>query len=261
MNAIRTGPATKPLAAVTGASSGIGLELARCCAEHGFDLLVAANDAEIQDTACELRATTGANVEGDEADLATRGGVDRFYSAAGGRPIDALLANAGRGLGRAFLDQDFEDVRRVIDTNITGTVYLIRKIGLEMRARHDGRILITGSIAGRMPGGFAAVYNGTKAFLDSFAIALRNELNDSGVTVTCLIPGATDMELFGRAQMLGTKRRAKKDDPVYIARIGFEAMMKGSADVVTGLESRLQAATSAIAPSERRTELDFAWHR
>jgi uncharacterized protein len=246
----KDGPTARPLAAVTGASSGIGLELARCCADHGFDLLIAANEPQIQQAAQQLRAM-GTNVEAIEVDLATRGGVDRFCSAAGGRPIDALLANAGRGLGHAFLDQDFEEVRRVIDTNITGTIYLIQKIAADMRARHDGRMLITGSIAGLMPGSFSAVYNGTKAFLDSFALALRNELKDSGVTVTCLMPGPTDTEFFARAEMRDTKvASSKKDDPADVARVGFEAMMNGSSDVVTGLKNKLEATAASITPSE-----------
>ncbi len=181
----------RPLAAVTGASTGIGYELARCCAEHGFDLLIAANEPAIEEAAQRLR-TLGGQVQAVDVDLATRAGVDQFCSVASARPIDALLANAGRGLGHAFLDENFEDIRRVIDTNVTGTVYLIHKVGAQMRARGRGRILITGSIAGFMPGSFSAVYNGTKAFLDSFSLALRNELENSGVTVTCLMPGPTD---------------------------------------------------------------------
>ena len=102
-----------------------------------------------------------------------------------------------------------------------------------------------------MSGSFSAVYNGTKAFLDLFAIALRYELNDSGVTVTCSMPGATDTEFFERAEMLDTKvGTSKKDDPADVARTGFEAMMKGTADVVTGLKNKLQAAASAVMPSE-----------
>jgi short-subunit dehydrogenase len=239
----------RPLAAVTGASSGIGLELARCCAEHGFDLLVTADEPAIHDAAELLRAS-GATVEAIQADLATRAGVDEFCSAAGGRPIEALLANAGRGLGHAFLDQDFEDIRRVIDTNVTGTIYLLHRVGAEMRTRGRGRILITGSIAGFMPGSFAAVYNGTKAFLDSFSFALRNEMKDSGVTVTCLMPGRTDTEFFERADMLDTKvGQGSKDDPAAVARFGFDAMMKGEADVVTGLKNKLEAAVAHVTPS------------
>ena len=143
------------------------------------------------------------------ADLATVEGVDTLYPAAKGRPIDALLANAGHGLGKGFLDQDFDEVRHVVDTNITGTLYLIQKVGRDMRTRRQGRILITGSIAGFMPGTYQAVYNGTKAFLDSFSFALRHELNDTGVTVTCLMPGATDTEFFERADMLDTKIGAR----------------------------------------------------
>src|SRR3954470_7163206 len=204
---------TRPLAIVTGASSGIGYELAKCCDDHGFDLLVAADDPVINEEAQDFR-TVGAAVEAVEADLATLDGVDRLYDATNGRPVAALLANAGHGLGYGFLDQDFDDVRHVIDTNITGTLYLIQKVGRDMRARGRGRILITGSVAGFMPGTFQAVYGGTKAFLNSFAFALRNELQDTGVTVTCLMPGATETEFFERADMLDTKvGQEAKDDP------------------------------------------------
>ena len=170
--------ASRPFAIVTGASTGIGLELAKCCAREGFDLLIAADEPEIEGVADDIRKL-GANVEAVEADLSTTEGVDRLYAAIKGRPVDALLANAGRGLGHAFLDQDFKRARLVIDTNVTGTVYLIHKIGNDMRRRNAGRILITGSIAGFIPGSFQAVYNGTKAFLDSFSFALREELRDT----------------------------------------------------------------------------------
>ena len=244
----------RPLAAVTGASTGIGYELARCCAEQGFDLLIAADEPAIEEAAQRLRAL-GGQVQAVAVDLATRGGVDQFCSVASGRPIDALLANAGRGLGHAFLDENFEDIRRVIDTNVTGTVYLIHKVGAEMRARGRGRILITGSIAGFMPGSFSAVYNGTKAFLDSFSLALRNELEDSGVTVTCLMPGPTDTEFFARADMLDTKVATdKKADPATVAQIGFDAMMKGEGDVVAGLKNKLQVAAAGIMPKEALAE-------
>jgi len=167
-----------PLAVVTGASSGIGLELARCCARQGFDLLIAADEPAISGVASELRQT-GISVEFVQADLATMEGVDRLYAAIATRPVAALLANAGHGLGHAFLDQNFADIRHVIDTNVTGTLYLIHKVGRDMRARHEGRILITGSIAGFMPGTYQAVYNGTKALLDSFSFALRAELKNT----------------------------------------------------------------------------------
>ena len=169
------------LAVVTGASTGIGYELARCCAQNGFDLIIAADEPEIEEAAADLRAF-GTKVDCVETDLATIAGVEQLYAAAAGRSINALLANAGIGLARGFLDQNFSDVIRVIDTNITGTLYLIQKVGRDMRQREDGKILITGSIAGFSPGAFQAVYHGTKAFIDSFAFALRAELKETGVS-------------------------------------------------------------------------------
>ena len=246
---------TGKLAIVTGASTGIGYELARCCAEEGFDLLIAADEPEIHRAAEDFKKL-GVQVEVIVADLATTEGVDMLYAAANGRAIDALLANAGLGLGGAFLDQNFDEVHHVIDTNITGTIYLAQKVGRDMRSHGQGRILFTGSIAGFMPGSFNAAYfnaayNGTKAFVDSFSFALRNELKDSGVTVTCLMPGATETEFFERADMLDTKvGQSKKDDPVDVAKVGFEAMMNGEGDVVAGWKNKLQSAAALITPSD-----------
>jgi len=241
--------ATKKLAVVTGASTGIGFELARQCAKNGFDLIIAANEAEIETAAARLR-DSGCKVEAVNADLSTTEGVDRLVDKIADRPVDALLANAGRGLGRAFLDQDWKDVRTVIDTNVTGTTYLLQKVGREMRSRGKGRILITGSIAGFMPGTYQAVYNATKAYLDSFSFALRAELKDSGVTVTCLMPGATETNFFERADMLDTKvGTQKKDDPADVAATGFKAMMDGEGDVVSGWHNKLQSAIATMMPS------------
>jgi len=239
----------RPLAIVTGASAGIGYELAKICAENGLDLLVAADQPKIRNAAEEFRKL-GAAAEAVEVDLATLEGVDRLYAAAKGRPVAALLANAGHGLGKGFLDQDFTQVRHVIDTNITGTLYLIQKVGRDMRSRGEGRILITGSIAGFIPGAFQAVYNGTKAFIDSFSFALRHEIKDSGVTVTCLMPGATETEFFERADMMDTKiGTSKKADPADVAKTGFEAMMKGEGDVVSGWMNKLQTAIASVTPA------------
>jgi uncharacterized protein len=246
--------ATKKLAVVTGASTGIGFELARQCAKNNFDLIIAANEPEIE-TAAERLRSAGATVETVNADLSKTDGVDKLVAKVKGRPVDALLANAGRGLGRAFLDQHWNDVRYVIDTNVTGTVYLVQKIGRDMRARRQGRILITGSIAGFMPGTFQAVYNATKAFLDSFSFALRAELKESGVTVTCLMPGATETEFFERADLLDTKiGTTKKDDPAGVAATGFKAMMNGDGDVVSGWHNKLQSAIALVTPSAMLAE-------
>lgn len=242
-------PATK-FAIVTGASTGIGLELAKCCAKDGFDLVIAANEPAIETAAVELRKF-GRSVEAVEADLATTEGVDKLCGAVGDRPIDALLANAGVGLGKAFLDQDFDRIRRVVDTNITGTLYLIHRAGNEMRRRNFGRILITGSIAGFTPGSFQAVYNGSKAFLDSFSFALREELRDSGVTVTCLMPGATETEFFRRADMMDTRvGTEEKDDAHEVAKAGYDAMLRGESDVVTGMKNKIQSTVANVTPNE-----------
>jgi short-subunit dehydrogenase len=240
---------TRPFAIVTGASSGIGFELAKCCAAAGYDLLIAADEPAIGGAAATLRKA-GCTVEAIEADLATVEGVDALYAAIKGRKVDALLANAGRGLGHAFLDQDFGKARRVIDTNVTGTVYLIYKVGNDMRRLDAGRILITGSIAGFTPGSFQAVYNGTKAFLNSFSFAIREELKETRVSVTCLMPGATETEFFQRADMMDTKvGTADKDDAATVAKIGFDAMINGEGDVVAGLKNKVQSAVANITPS------------
>lgn len=239
----------RKLAVVTGASTGIGYELAKLCAENGFDLIIAADEPEIQEATRKLEST-GVAIEAVEADLATLEGVDTLLKAIGSRPVDALLANAGHGLGHGFLDQDFNRVRHVVDTNITGTISLIQKVGQKMRERNEGRILITGSIAGFMPGSFQAVYNGTKAFIDSFAFALRNELKDTEITVSCLMPGPTETEFFRRADMLDTKvGQGKKDDAAMVARTGFDAMMKGEADVASGWKNKLQSTLANITPA------------
>jgi short-subunit dehydrogenase len=191
-----------------------------------------------------------------QADLATRQGVDQLLAGAGGRPIEALFANAGHGLGGAFLEQDFDAVQHVIHTNITGTIYLLQQVARAMVQLGRGRILVTGSIAGFQPGSFQAVYNGTKAFIDSFSLALRNELKDTGVTVSCLMPGVTDTHFFARANMLDTKvgQQDDKADPAEVAKIGYEAMMKGEADVIAGWKNKMQVALSRVMPSEMVAE-------
>ena len=240
---------TKPFAIVTGASSGIGYELAKQCLDNGYDVLIAADEPAIEEAASKLRGS-GGSVDAVQADLSGPEGVDKLYAAAKGRPVAALLANAGRGLGHGFLDQDVADWRNVIDTNCTGTLLLLHKVGKDMRTAKSGRILITGSIAGFMPGTYQAVYNATKAFLDSFSFALRHELSDTGVTVTCLMPGATETDFFERAEMMDTKvGQAKKDDPAMVAEVGFKAMMKGEGDVVAGWHNKLQAAIAHVTPA------------
>jgi short-subunit dehydrogenase len=242
------------LAVVTGASSGIGYELARLFAEDGYDLILAA-DTPLAEAVRAFEAA-GATVEAVEVDLATEQGVQTLYATVAGRPVDALAANAGHGLGQGFLDERFEDILHVINTNITGTVRLAHLIGRDMREQGRGRILFTGSIAGLMPGSFQAVYNASKAFVDSFSFALRNELKDTGVTVTVLMPGPTDTDFFERAGLMDTKvgQDDSKMDPADVARYGYEAMKRGDGDVVAGLGNKLQAAMAAVTPQSLLAE-------
>ena len=243
-----TAPSGRPLAVVTGASSGIGYELARLFAEDGYDLVIAADRP--LDEAIEGLQAVGARAEAVQVDLSTEEGVRALYDRIGGRRVDALAANAGHGLGKGFLDESFDDILHVVNTNITGTIRLAHLVGRGMRARGSGKILFTGSIAGLMPGSFQAVYNASKAFVDSFSFALRNELKDTGVTVTVLMPGPTDTDFFARAGLLDTRvgRDERKMDPADVARYGYEAMKRGEGDVVAGLGNKLQAAVAAVTP-------------
>lgn len=237
----------RKFAIVTGASSGIGLELAKIAAADGYDLLVAA-DTPFVDAAAGLK-DLGVAVRQIECDLATDHGVRQLLDAAEGRQVDVLVANAGAGTGGAFADVEPGKWRHSIDTNVTGTLMLIQPVLQSMLARGEGRILITGSIAGYVPGAFNAVYNGTKAFIDSFAAAIANEAKDSGVTVTCLKPGATETEFFAKAGMLDTRvGQARKDDAADVARTGWEAMLKGEGSVVHGLKNKVQVLGAAVLP-------------
>jgi len=239
------------LAIVTGASTGIGFELASLAAENGYDLVVVADEPLIDAAAADFERH-GVQVISIEADLATLEGVDTLLAATNGRAVDLLCANAGRGLGHGFLDQPVADWRRVVDTNITGTLHLLQSVLKDMVARDEGKVLITGSIAGFIPGSFQAVYNGTKAFVDSFADAIRNELKDArGVTITTLMPGPVETEFFERADMLDTSVGASetKSDPADVARDGWDALMAGKAHIVSGWKNKLQATLAHVTPA------------
>jgi uncharacterized protein len=245
------------LAIVTGASSGIGLEIAKLAAKDGYDLIVAADTPFVE--AAPALNELGANVEEIETDLATQQGVDQLLSALAGREVDVLVANAGQGVGGPFLGQSPQQWMHVIDTNITGTLLLLQPLVRRMVARGEGKVLITGSIAGHMAGAFNAVYNGTKAFIDSFAAALNEELRDSPVTITCLKPGATETKFFARAGMEDTKiGQAKKDDPADVARTGWEAMKQGEATVIHGLKNKMQLAAASVMPETAMAKLHRA---
>lgn len=244
----------RPLAVITGGSSGIGYELARRFAEDGFDLIIAA-DRGLTEARQGLEAV-GARVEIVGVDLATQAGVQQLYQTVAGRPVDALVANAGEGVAGLFLDVDFSDVAHVVQTNVVGTLHLLHLIGRDMRERGRGRILVTGSIAGLIPGPFHAVYNASKAFVDNLAYALRNELKDTGVTLTVLMPGATDTAFFERAGLMDTKLGTtnQKMSAAQVAQIGYDAMNRGDADVVAGVGNKVQAGLAAVTPPSMLAE-------
>jgi uncharacterized protein len=181
--------------------------------------------------------------------------------AAAGRPVDALALNAGIGAGGAFVDgadeTDLEQELRLIDLNVRSTVHLAKHVLRDMVARGEGRVLFTSSIASTMPGAFQAVYNASKSFVQSFALALRNELKDTGVTITSLMPGPTDTEFFERADMLDTSVGAgPKDDPADVARDGFEALMSGDERVVSAsMKTKLQGRGSRFLPDSKKAEM------
>jgi short-subunit dehydrogenase len=235
-------------AVITGASSGIGFELAKVCLENGFDALICAEDDTIMDAAQVLPGS----VEAIKADLATYDGVEELYAriADRGRPVDALLLNAGVGAGGAFVDIPLRDELAMIALNCSHTVHLAKRVLPGMLARGEGRILITGSVVSTAPNPYQAVYGATKAFVMSFGEALRVEVADAGVTVTVLQPGATETDFFERADLQDTEvGQAKKDDPAGVAKRGFDAMMAGKDSVLGGgFKSRMQGLMNELLP-------------
>lgn len=237
------------LAVVTGASSGIGLELARCAAAEGCALVVAAEDEAIEAAARELRAA-GAEVEAVQADLSTEEGVLALWQRLGAREVDYLCANAGITLGHRFVEQEWRDVRTLLGLNVVGTTRLLHLALPRMRARGRGRVLVTGSIAGHMPGSHMAAYNASKAYLDNLAFALNDEMREDGVTVTCLMPGPVETPIFDKGDMRDSLmgRLPFKDSPERVARLGWEAMKAGKAGMTPGLANKLVSAFAGVLP-------------
>jgi len=248
----------RPFAVVTGASSGIGFELAKQCIEHNFDLLICAEDTGIHEAAKHLSAA-GAAVEAVRADLSTFEGCEKLVTAvnASSRPVDALMLNAGVGVGGSFIQNVLEDELRMIALNINAVVHLAKRLVPRMINRGQGRVLITASVASTSPAPFLAVYGATKAFDLSFAEALRFELKDTGVTVTALQPGATDTEFFERAEMENTKvAQGKKDDPAAVAKRGFEAMMAGKDKVIAAsFKAKLEGLAGELLPEPTKAKM------
>jgi short-subunit dehydrogenase len=244
-------PSNKAFAVITGASSGIGYELARQFAQNDFDLLIVSAGERIKTAANEIESL-GGNVEAVQADLATHEGVHALLSAiqSRGQAIDAIAINAGVGVSGSFAETDLHEELNMVALNVTSTVHLAKYVVRDMVARGRGKILFTASIAGTMPTPYETVYGATKAFVRSFSQGLREELKETGVSVTALMPGATETEFFERAGAQDTKLGAsEKDDAAEVAKQGFEALMAGKDHVVAGsFKNKLQAAAGYALP-------------
>ena len=246
----RKDSSVRPLAVVTGASSGIGYELAKVFAKNGFNLLVVAEDASIVEAGTAFKSF-GAEVETVQADLASYQGVETVYAKikSMNQPIDAVALNAGVGVGGAFAETNLKDEINLIQLNIVSLVHLTKRVLPDLIRQGHGRLLFTSSLAATMPGPYYAVYAASKSFVQSFAEAIRNEVKEQGITVTALQPGATETNFFERAHMQDTKAgTSKKDDPAVVAQDGFEALMAGKDHVIAGsFMNTVQAKVANIA--------------
>jgi uncharacterized protein len=242
----------RPVAVVTGASTGIGRALAREFAEHEFDIVIAAEEEVIHEAAAEL-ADLGGAVVPVQANLGAPGGVEDLYQRIRetGQPVTALALNAGIGVSGRFDQTPLDSELDVVDLNVRSTVHLAKLVVRDMVAAGRGRVLVTSSIAAVAPVPYNTTYAASKAFVHSFAEGLREELKDTGVTVTSLMPGPTDTDFFARADMGDTRlgQMEDKDDPMEVARNGYDALMAGKASVIAGsFKNRIQAEAATHLP-------------
>lgn len=251
-------------AVITGASSGIGLELAKRFGENGFEMLICSGSDEIFDAQKELEEM-GYTVDAIKANLATYSGVESLYKEIKnhGKTPDALAINAGVGVGGEFATTDLREEINLMNLNIVSVVHLAKRIIPDMKAQGEGRILFTSSIASKMPSPFEAVYGASKAFVTSFAESLRNELKGTGVSITLLMPGATNTNFFHRAHMDNTKAGAEMkydNDPSEVARQGYEALMEGKEAVFSeSVMTKIQGYALKILPERAKAKFHRKW--
>ncbi len=249
-------PESRPFAVITGGSNGIGFELARQFVGNGYDVLLAAQEEQhLRDAAARLAGEVqgrDAVVLTHAADLSKEDGVDSLYQALrlSGRAVDVLCVNAGVGLGGAFAETELQRELAMIDLNVRGAVQLTKLVLRDMVARDSGKLLFTSSIAATMPDPFEAVYGATKVFLRWFGEALREELKDTGIGVTVLMPGVTDTNFFNRADMLDTKAGAmeNKDDPATVAKAAFDALGSDKDKVLPKAKNKIMGAVADLLP-------------
>jgi short-subunit dehydrogenase len=257
-----TARATRPFAVVTGASSGIGPHLAKELAKRGYDLLVSAENTAIRDAGDALSAGE-VEVEVVQSDLSTSEGVEALVSAVRGRPVDVLCLNAGVANAGPFVETSLEDDLALIGLNVTAPVHLAKRLLPAMVTRREGRVLVTASVAGVMPGPWYATYAASKSFILSWAEAVRHELRDTGVTITALMPGPTDTNFFDRAGMEDTEvADMKKDQPEDVARDGIDAMLDGKDHIVAhSWRNKVQVALGKGMPEPAKALMHAAMSR
>lgn len=250
----------RPFAVVTGASKGIGHELARVFAKNGYDLLITADSNQIEEVGREL-GTLGTAVQTVQSDLAKYEGVEKLWQAveSTGRPVDAIAINAGVGVGGKFLETDLEEELNLIQLNVTSSVHLAKLVVQQMASRGAGKILFTSSIAGTMPAPLEAVYGASKAFVLSFSKSLRYELKDTGITVTALQPGPTDTNFFHRAGMDDTEVGSEgkyTNDPAEVAEQGFQALMDGKDHIyASSMKTKAQGELGKLVPESTKAKM------
>jgi short-subunit dehydrogenase len=252
---------SKPVVLVTGGSSGIGLELAKVFAEEGHDLIIASdNRAKLKKAAEEIAlAGDGTRVDIVVADLAKPAGAQKLYDAVKelGRKVDILVNNAGRGVWGEFArETDLKEELEIIQLNAASVVAVTKLFVADMLKRRRGKILITASEASLAPIALMSVYAATKAFVYSFALSLREELKDAGITVSALLPGATQTDFFLRADMEDAKfvQEGKMADPAKVARDGYDALMKGDDHVVTPFKDAVRLSVAKLMPDRWTVE-------
>jgi short-subunit dehydrogenase len=246
-------------ALVTGGTSGIGYEFARLLAKDGYNLIIVArNESELSDASTQIRNESGVDVITIAKDLFDRRNAFDLYHdiKSRGIEIDILINNAGHGHYGEFIDTDLSMELQIIDLNIASVVVLTKLFLKDMVSRGNGKIMNLSSIASKAPGPWQAVYHGTKAFVQSFTEGVRNEVKDTGVTLTALLPGATDTDFFNKAGMLDSKivQEEKLYDPADVAKDGYDALKKGKDMVVSGFKNKVQVAMSGVTTDEKLAE-------
>ncbi len=248
-------------AVITGASSGIGYELARVFGQNGYDLLITSDSQKIEGAAEELRRL-GFQVQTVQSDLATYEGVENLWAEIQqtSRPVDAIAINAGIGAYGDFArESDLDEELKLIQLNVVSVVHLAKRVLRDMVQRNAGKVLITSSVAAVLPGPLEAVYAASKAFELSFAQALRQELKDTKITITALQPGPTDTNFFHRAGMDDTKLGSEgkhENDPAEVARQGFQALMNGEEHVfAASWKTKIEGQLSKFAPSSLTAQM------